>query len=143
MNDITIASYNELLNDLTFREEEGAKKVYTWMRATIAHYGFASFADLLKMCGRTVTDGDEKVGWTKLESAMVLKVGSIYKISFPEMINLEDILNKAVEHEVAETLENTGFDVISHPSHYTQGRKYEPRKVIVDWGARVLSWQYS
>lgn len=25
------------------------------------------------------------------------------------------------------------FDVISHPAHYTEGRKYEPRKVIADW----------
>lgn len=25
-------------------------------------------------------------------------------------------------------------DVVSHPSHYTEGRKYEPRKVIADWG---------
>lgn len=26
------------------------------------------------------------------------------------------------------------FDTVSHPSHYTEGRKYEPRKVIADWG---------
>lgn len=26
------------------------------------------------------------------------------------------------------------FDIISHPSHYTEGRKYEPRLVIRDWG---------
>lgn len=26
------------------------------------------------------------------------------------------------------------FDVVSHPSHYTEGRTYEPRKVIADWG---------
>lgn len=26
------------------------------------------------------------------------------------------------------------FNEISHPSHYTAGRKYEPRKVIADWG---------
>lgn len=26
------------------------------------------------------------------------------------------------------------FDAVSHPSHYTEGRKYEPRKVIADWG---------
>lgn len=25
-------------------------------------------------------------------------------------------------------------DPIHHPSHYTEGRKYEPRKVIADWG---------
>ena len=25
-------------------------------------------------------------------------------------------------------------DVVRHPSHYTKGRKYEPWKVIRDWG---------
>ena len=26
-----------------------------------------------------------------------------------------------------------GFDEIMNPAHYTEGRKYEPRKVIHDW----------
>lgn len=30
--------------------------------------------------------------------------------------------------------EEGAYDVVSHPSHYTEGRKYEPRKVIADWG---------
>lgn len=30
--------------------------------------------------------------------------------------------------------EETSFDAVSRPSHYTEGRKYEPRKVIADWG---------
>lgn len=25
-------------------------------------------------------------------------------------------------------------DIINHPNHYTEGRKYEPVKVIYDWG---------
>ena len=25
-------------------------------------------------------------------------------------------------------------DIIKHPSHYTEGRKYEPKDVIRDWG---------
>lgn len=29
---------------------------------------------------------------------------------------------------------NPTFDAVSHPSHYTEGRQYEPRKVIHDWG---------
>lgn len=29
---------------------------------------------------------------------------------------------------------NEQFNNISHPQHYTEGRKYEPRKVIADWG---------
>lgn len=26
------------------------------------------------------------------------------------------------------------FNTVSHPAHYIAGRKYEPRKVIADWG---------
>lgn len=26
------------------------------------------------------------------------------------------------------------YNEVTHPSHYTEGRKYEPRKVIYDWG---------
>lgn len=29
--------------------------------------------------------------------------------------------------------ENPAFDPVENPSHYTNGRKYEPRKVIADW----------
>lgn len=32
------------------------------------------------------------------------------------------------------TKKSEDFDTVSHPSHYTEGRKYEPRKVIADWG---------
>lgn len=27
-----------------------------------------------------------------------------------------------------------GFDAVARPSHYTEGRKYEPLDVIEDWG---------
>ena len=26
------------------------------------------------------------------------------------------------------------YDLITNPAHYTEGRRYEPRKVIHDWG---------
>ena len=35
---------------------------------------------------------------------------------------------------MCEMIEETSFDAVSHPSHYIAGRKYEPRKVIADWG---------
>lgn len=35
---------------------------------------------------------------------------------------------------MANKLELGNFDPVSKPSHYTEGRKYEPRKVIYDWG---------
>lgn len=32
-------------------------------------------------------------------------------------------------------------DVINHPSHYAEGRKYEPIDVFLDWGLGPLEWQ--
>lgn len=32
------------------------------------------------------------------------------------------------------TKKSSDFDAVSRPSHYMEGRKYEPRKVIADWG---------
>lgn len=29
---------------------------------------------------------------------------------------------------------NPAFDPVEHPSHYTEGREYEPKDVIYDWG---------
>ena len=33
-----------------------------------------------------------------------------------------------------ESKNTESFNAVSHPAHYTAGRKYEPRKVIADWG---------
>lgn len=35
--------------------------------------------------------------------------------------------------EAADVDATVNFDVVSHPAHYTEGRIYEPRKVIEDW----------
>ena len=44
---------------------------------------------------------------------------------------------KTIEFEkmLKESYERTGKmnDVINHPSHYCEGRKYEPIDVIIDW----------
>lgn len=34
----------------------------------------------------------------------------------------------------ADKKEDDIFDSVHKPSHYTEGREYEPRKVIMDWG---------
>lgn len=33
-----------------------------------------------------------------------------------------------------ESKNTESFNAVSHPAHYMAGRKYEPRKVIADWG---------
>ena len=49
----------------------------------------------------------------------------------PEFGTIEDWMNEV--HKPDPTA-NPVFDAVSHPSHYTEGRQYEPRKVIHDWG---------
>lgn len=47
------------------------------------------------------------------------------QIAFPDPIKLKDFDPK---------IHKPMFDSIRRPSHYTEGCKYEPRKVIADWG---------
>lgn len=150
-------SYKDLLNDIYFKDEETAQKVYVWMRATKNTFGFASIADLLKMIGRTANEGDQFYGWSDLEKAKVMKHSNkVYSIEWPELEVIEDefytnhekwkadhglgVVERAIQNDIynetnkAFEKQKDGFNVISKPAHYTQGRKYEPRKVIIDWG---------
>lgn len=82
-----------------------------------------------------VQPGDEKIGWgyasiNNLESRATIDKDTLYTIF---------VLDDPVELNVGSKCEHAvcdgrgTFDVISHPAHYTEGRKYEPRKVIADW----------
>lgn len=35
----------------------------------------------------------------------------------------------------------TEYDAVNHPSHYAEGRKYEPIDVFIDWDLGPLEWQ--
>ena len=60
----------------------------------------------------------------------------IYRaMNFNSLVFDEEGLSKLIN--VTETIVTTKNDiepdVITNPSHYCEGRKYEPRKVIADW----------
>lgn len=56
-----------------------------------------------------------------------------YGSEFPDCFGgNEEQCQECWDREIPEPSED--FDVVHHPSHYTEGRKYEPRKVIRDWG---------
>lgn len=59
--------------------------------------------------------------------AAALRGGSHYKGAAIDL-NYGD-----TAREVDESLD-TGFDAVNRPSHYAEGRKYEPIDVIEDWG---------
>ena len=48
-------------------------------------------------------------------------------------LNCSEYRPKGEEKPVAKEMASN-FDVIHKPSHYTEGRKYEPKDVIRDWG---------
>lgn len=52
------------------------------------------------------------------------------------IIRRDDENSNAIIVEFPDPIDITpkNFDDVSNPSHYTDGRKYEPRKVIADWG---------
>lgn len=61
----------------------------------------------------------------------------IYDIlKLPENSDLkpgEDCFTKEAEKTVNIGFNASSFDAVSKPSHYIEGRNYEPRKVIRDW----------
>lgn len=73
---------------------------------------------------------------------MFLGDGTIYP--YLVFFDWEKCMDFIVEHlqtkniilpESPKTASHTdSYDPVSRPSHYTEGRKYEPRKVIADWG---------
>lgn len=51
-------------------------------------------------------------------------------ITFRDPSLSQNVMDKLIEETSSM---KKGFDPVSCPSHYTEGRKYEPRKVIADW----------
>lgn len=46
-------------------------------------------------------------------------------------------LNRCIYEEYTKSQNpeaSTSNDIIAHPAHYTEGREYEPKDVIYDWG---------
>lgn len=73
-----------------------------------------------------VEPGDEKIGW-----------------GYANIINIESRISKVdkkmytffvLDDPVKLNIGMETFDSVSNPSHYNEGRQYEPRKVITDWG---------
>lgn len=71
-----------------------------------------------------VEPGDDKIGWLYEQIVGMEKRAKIDEQTGYTIFSLDDPLK---------FIELTGFDPVSSPSHYTKGRKYEPRKVIHDW----------
>lgn len=52
-------------------------------------------------------------------------------MAMSDELNIEKLADKVIAETEAVSAQ---YDPVNHPSHYTEGRKYEPIKVIEDWG---------
>lgn len=64
-------------------------------------------------------------------NALMIKSILFGEIQFYNISSVDGETKVEVVHRYKKPYES--FDPISHPSHYTEGRQYEPRKVIEDW----------
>lgn len=63
------------------------------------------------------------------------ELGKIVQISpTPEESALTSATARSLEVEMVALSVTEGFDSVSRPAHYTEGREYEPKDVIRDWG---------
>lgn len=70
--------------------------------------------------------------------ALLVKKILFGEIQFYNVSEENEKVKLEVIHPYEEKSEKPeSFDPISHPSHYAEGREYEPRKAIEDWG---LDW---
>lgn len=125
--DITPWSYNLELN-FRFTPATPAFKVGDRVRHTVTKV-VGTVANSRVIAGRLA-----KVDWDE---------AGTYTMANPQVRNLELIDEPAAttEYEADSHLAVTNLavtnvapDVVAHPSHYADGRKYEPKDVIRDWG---------
>lgn len=51
-----------------------------------------------------------------------------------QMIMAQKYLTKTQQTNTPDPEASKENDIIAHPAHYTEGREYEPKDVIYDWG---------
>lgn len=62
--------------------------------------------------------------------------GKVFSGNAPlsRMVKLCNLAGIELPTEIESESEPMTNDIIAHPSHYTEGRKFEPKDVIRDWG---------
>lgn len=102
---------------------DGIKKI-------VYEKGFITAADVSKILQPIikVPDNWKNIGWGEelidFDIFHEMNMDMTFTIWFPDP-------KPMVTEETKEKL--LEFDSVHRPSHYTEGRKYEPRKVIADW----------
>lgn len=98
------------------------------IREVVRMNGYISKKDLVDaLCSAMPihNEGDDRIGWGYQQ----IIVNGIHVTQ-----NVEKRLTTICLDDPVKLTTLIGFDAVSRPSHYTEGRKYEPRKVIHDWG---------
>lgn len=111
---------------------------YFEFKSKLNSNGFLSISDLDAIYQPWLLEGNyvknEDFGWIKRE---------LLKKEYPIFQNIDESIKKQGEYPLIKMIlpdpinlyqnQDPSFDPIHVPSHYVEGRKYEPRKVIADW----------
>lgn len=82
---------------------------------------------------RTSSD-DLKISFIKSCSGIVEEIKK-FQQQLDDLSNaISEIYGKAFEYEYGGMKMKNEHNAVLHPSHYCEGRKYEPKDVIRDWG---------
>lgn len=99
--------------------------------------GYISKKNYLKIMAPQLKTGpeDDLIGWGLEQACREFRQDYNPMDSFITFV-LEDPVEIIRPNQMTtlEDISGNEFDTVSHPAHYTEGRNYEPRKVIADWG---------
>lgn len=91
-----------------------------------------SLTSICEITGDTYDESIPNMSWS--DNRISNNIGlDCYKDSLAIFLNLDrSTVNNILED--CKKKEDASFNPVLNPSHYCEGRKYEPRKVIEDWG---------
>lgn len=124
----------EIVVDQFDSESFDENRAYFKFESKIKDQGYVTLTDLDFMYRPLILQGNysrnDNFGWTKWESVecgypLFKKSNDLWLVILPDPIDLRK--------KIPFGFVLSGFDAVCKPAHYTEGRKYEPRKVIADW----------
>lgn len=130
------SNVEEILNSIIYKcsNEDGYITITNFIK-TFREFGIQS----IKPIDESLHENFDTYGWFKnnvYDYCICQEISTMSKtLVMPDITFIPIMLATKrpdlVEIDATKTEE---FNAVSHPSHYTEGRKYEPRKVISDWG---------
>lgn len=116
-------------------------QMLNFMEEFIRDKGRMTMGDLMRMVGVEIAlkCDPESLGWVSINGFKIVEVS--FEIPYIVELHVPTPMPLVTDKEIEELQSclspgevDACFNMVSRPRHYTEGRKYEPRKVIYDWG---------